>query len=200
MPPAIDYRDHPEYWQEGDFPIDIPRLEAALPPFARLLIGDVEETIPDFLEKLSPDAPLGFVSLDVDYYSSAKRALEVFKATPRKYLPVVILYLDDIVADTANPWCGESLAVREFNQETELRKISPFTFLRSKRIFKNARWIDQIYLVHILDHDARSPKITRGVSVVPNEYIGVKRPREPPSHPSTLPDTATLNKEPGRPL
>jgi hypothetical protein len=195
MPPAIDYRDHPEHWQEGDFPIDLPRLKAALPPFAHLLIGDVEETIPDFLEKLSPDAPLGFVSLDVDYYSSAKKALEVFKTTSSKYLPVVLLYLDDIVTDTANPWCGENLAVREFNQETELRKISAFAFLRSKRIFKNARWIDQIYLVHILDHDTRSPKIRRGISVIPNEYIGVKRPHEPPPHPSTLPGSTKLNNE-----
>jgi hypothetical protein len=173
MPPAIDYRDHPEIFQQGDFPMNFPKLKAALPPFAHLLIGELENTIPAFLQQLSPETPLAFVSLDVDYYSSSKRALEVFKAAPEKYLPMVILYLDDIFNDSCNPWCGENLAVREFNDESTLRKIAPFPFLRARRIFQRARWVDQIYFVHMFDHETRTPKIRREVYAIPNEYISL---------------------------
>jgi hypothetical protein len=171
MPAPVDYRDHPEHWQEGDFPMDVDRLQAVLPPFAHLIIGDVESTIPSFLARLSVDAPLAFVSLDLDYYSSTKKALELFKGSPELYAPTVVLYLDDIVEDSTNPWCGELLAVREFNEESALRKISPFPSLRAKRIFKNALWLDQIHLLHVLDHDDRVPRIRRGVNVLPNEYF-----------------------------
>ena len=171
MPPAVDYRDHPEMFQHNDFPMDAARLRSALPSNAHLLLGDVSETVSCFLPKLSPDAPLAFVSMDVDYYSSTKRALSVFEGPPEIYLPAVLLYLDDIVIETANPWCGEMLAVNEFNAEHPLRKIAPFPMLRARRLFKNARWLEQIYLVHIFDHMARSPQLRRSSHVIPNEYM-----------------------------
>nr|WP_294522787.1 hypothetical protein [uncultured Rhodopila sp.] len=171
MPPPIDHRDHPEHWQHGDFPMDVDRLREALPDFAHLIIGDVKETIPGFLATLSRDAPLAFVSLDLDYYSSTKSALELFKGNAELYASTVVVYLDDIVEESTNPWCGELLAVREFNDETPLRKISPFPALRTKRIFKNALWIDQIFLLHVLDHDDRKARIRRSATVLPNEYL-----------------------------
>jgi hypothetical protein len=172
MPPAVDYRDHPEDFQHGDFPMSDRRaLLDALPPFAELVIGDIKETLPPFLERLSSDAPLGFVSLDVDYYSSAALSMPVFSAEAEKYLPMPLLYLDDIVIATANPWCGELLAVEEFNAASHLRKAAPLAMLRARRVFKNALWIDQMYGVHILDHKARSPAASRPVVVIPNEYL-----------------------------
>jgi hypothetical protein len=175
MPPPIDYRDHPELYQEGDFPIDVARLRAALPSNAKLIIGDVADTVPTFTEELMTEAPLGFASFDLDYYSSTKAALDVFKDEPEKYLPVTIVYLDDIVDDTNNPWAGELLAVNEFNAEGELRKIAPFNTLRRKRFMKNARWIEQIYCLHVHDHPARSPAIRRETLAIANEYIGIYR-------------------------
>jgi hypothetical protein len=174
MPAPVDHRDHPEHWQEGDFPMDVDRLRNALPPFAHLVIGDVENTIPEFLSTLSPDRPLAFVSLDLDYYSSTKKAMAIFQAPPELYLPTVLVYLDDIVEESTSPWGGEQLALNEFNQEVELRKIAPFPMLRAKRIFKNPQWIDQIYVLHVLDHEERRAKIRRGIYVLPNEYIGVR--------------------------
>lgn len=172
MPPAIDYRDHPEMFQQNDFPMDAERLRAALPPFAHLVLGSVGETVPAFLPTLRADAPLAFVSMDLDYYSSTKQALEIFKGKPEGYMPAVLLYLDDTVIETANPWCGELLAVNEFNTENGLRKVALFPMLRTRRLFKNPRWIDQIYLVHVLDHPARAPKLRRPSHVIPNEYAG----------------------------
>lgn len=172
MPPAVDYRDLPESFQAGDFPMDEQRLREALPDFAELVIGDVTETVPAFCRALSEEAPVGFVSIDVDYYSSAKSALEVLKGRPEHYLPIVPVYLDDIGVDGSNPWTGELLAVDEFNRETELRKIAPFTMLRSRRIFKNTQWIDRMFAAHVHDHALRSPAHKREErKVLPNEYI-----------------------------
>lgn len=172
MPPAVDYRDLPELFQEGDFPMDVERLTRSLPAFAELAIGDIENTIPKFFASLTDDAPIGFISVDVDYYSSAKKALTILKGPSARYLPIVPVYLDDIGPDGSNPWTGELLAVNEFNQENELRKIAPFTLLRSRRIFKNTQWIDRMYAGHIHDHQFRSPANRRQAQyVLPNEYI-----------------------------
>jgi hypothetical protein len=172
MPPPLDYRDLPESFQEGDFPMDFTRLKASLPAFADLLIGDVATTIPPFLESLTPESPLGFISVDVDYYSSAKKALKVLTGRPECYLPVVPIYLDDIAEYGSNPWTGELLAVNEFNRENQLRKIAPFTLLRSRRVFKNTQWIDRMFAAHFHDHSLRSPVRRRACpSVLPNEYL-----------------------------
>lgn len=173
MPPPVDYRDLPESFQEGDFPMDFELLSRALPPFAKLVIGDLEETVPAFLTTLTADAPIGFISIDVDYYSSAIKALKVLTAEANRYLPIVPVYLDDVGDEGNNPWTGELLAVNEFNRDIELRKIAPFTLLRSRRIFKNTQWIDRMYAAHIHDHPLRSPQANRRkMAIIPNEYIG----------------------------
>ena len=172
MPPAIDYRDLPEVFQEGDFPMDVESLAKSLPPFAELVIGDIAETVPAFLAKFSPAAPIGFISVDVDYYSSAKQVLQILTGSPQSYLPIVATYLDDIGVPGSNPWTGELLAVREFNAGNEMRKIAPFTLLRSQRIFKNTQWIDRMFAAHIHDHRLRSPTVKRASQyVLPNEFI-----------------------------
>ena len=172
MPPAIDYRDLPEHFQEGDFPMDFAKLRAALPDFATLILGDVRETIPEFVNGLACSAPLGFVAVDVDYYTGAKAGLEILRGSPDKYLPLVPVYLDDIGIDGSNPWTGELLAVNEFNAENASRKIAPFTLLRSRRIFKNTQWIDRMFAAHIHDHARRSPGFKRASKwVLGNEYL-----------------------------
>lgn len=172
MPPPLDYRDLPESFQAGDFPMDAPRLRQALPGFAELILGDIADTVPEFLRSLDGEAPIGFVAMDVDYYSSAKKALSVLSGSPNSYLPIVPVYLDDIGVDGSNPWTGELLAVDEFNRDNKLRKIAPFTLLRSRRIFKNTQWIDRMFAAHIHDHALRSPAHRRqSRNVLPNEYI-----------------------------
>lgn len=180
MPKGLDYRDHPECFQPGDFPMNADALRRALPSNAKLVLGPIRETVKDFIASLSPEAPLAFISVDVDYYSSAVDVLKVLEGSPNKYLPIILTYLDDIRIDGANPWCGELLAVQEFNASHALRKIAPFTMLRSKRLFKNPRWIDQIYMAHIFDHRTRTfdhrtrtfEYHQRGTkTIIPNEWI-----------------------------
>jgi hypothetical protein len=154
MPPAQDFRDHPEQFGLGDFPMDRPRLEAKLPANCRLVLGDVKKTVPEFLNSnLSPEAPLGFAAFDLDYYSSTKHALRLLSdADAANYLFLPVLYFDDIVLPHYSDWAGELLAINEFNAEHDLRKIQQFRFLRSRRLLKNARWIDQIFILHLFDY------------------------------------------------
>lgn len=156
MPAPRDYRDHPEYYAEGDFPCDTAALARRLPPNARLCVGDVSETVPAFVETLSSTAPLGFAAIDVDYYWSTRECLPIFLGPPTCYLPITPVYLDDVEEEGVNPWCGELLAVNEFNAEQPLRKITPLNFLRQRRIFRNAKWIDHMFALHVFDHPVRS--------------------------------------------
>lgn len=153
LPAPRDYRDHPEAFGVGSFPmLDRNALIDALPWNAQLVIGEVRDTLPAFMSALSPASPLGFVAVDVDSYSSAKQCLEVLRGPSACYLPMTLVYLDDIGFDSANQWVGELLAVEEFNDENRMRKIHPFAALRKQRIFKHAGWIDQVYLASMFDH------------------------------------------------
>ncbi len=173
MPPAVDYRDHPDLYGAGDFPLqDRDQLLARLPENAKILFGDVSSTLGRFLE--SDPAPIGFVSFDLDYYSSTKDALGIFAAAdPSAYLPTTLVYIDDIQFREHNAFCGEFLAINEFNQEPILRRITPYNFLRKRRIFTRALWVDQIFVAHVLDHAARSgsAKPKANMRVLDNPYL-----------------------------
>ena len=173
MPEAVDYRDIPEAFGAGDYPMEIEKLRDALPEFARLILGPVKETLPTFLSSLSARAPLAFVSVDVDYYSSSVDVLKVFEGPTEAYLPRVITYFDDIALDEVCPWVGEMLALNEFNESHALRKIAPFQSLRAKRPFKNAVWLEKMYVTHIFDHQFKTVAYNKRshVSIIPNEFI-----------------------------
>jgi hypothetical protein len=173
MPEPLDYRDLPENYKAGDFPMDQQRLRASLPGNCDLIIGPISETVAPFLERISSQAPIGFVSVDVDYYSSARDALSVLTGAPHKYLPIVPIHFDDLGDETVNPWVGEALAINEFNEKTEFRKIAPYNMLRERRICKNAKWINHAYALHVHDHAVRTPRATvRPRLVADNEYLG----------------------------
>jgi hypothetical protein len=173
MPPARDHRDHPEIFTEGSYPlIDRTALIQALPPNASLILGEITETLPPFIAGLSASSPLGFAVIDVDYYWSAKECLQVFLGSPDRYLPWTLVYLDDVGFESANPWAGELLAVREFNEENEMRKIHLFGGLRHKRLCKNTSWMDQVYLLHVLDHARRNVSgASKEVKILTNPYL-----------------------------
>jgi hypothetical protein len=176
MPPLRDYRDHPELYQPGWYPMESPeQLRAKLPPNAKLIMGDIASTIPHFLSSRPADSPIGFVSVDVDYYWSAVHALESFIGSPDLYLPRVTMYFDDVSSVAHNRWCGELAAIDNFNNANALRKIALFNFLRESRPFKNAKWLGQMYTLHVLDHPARFTALKNyGHVVIDNPYLGLK--------------------------
>ncbi|MGE4351855.1 MAG: hypothetical protein AB7E52_06670 [Bdellovibrionales bacterium] len=143
LPELHGYRDHPELWHQGKYAMEDPdRLRAKLPPFAELIIGDIGETLVPFQEKLE-EHPLAFVSVDVDFYSSAVKTLPVFTGPADHYLPAVPIYFDDILQlFMYHPWAGESLAVSEFNEAQAMRKIA------AKPHFNMVG----LHACHVLDH------------------------------------------------
>lgn len=171
MPEPRSFRDHPELYQPGDYTMDLPALEAALPSTVSLVLGDLTDTVPPFIETLDPSCPVGFVSIDVDYYWSTKDALVVFNGDPLLYLPRSFVYLDDLEDPSHNSYCGEMLAVNEFNLEHDLRKIEKHAFLGKYRVFQKARWIDHVYTLHVFDHPSRATLLQpREQAVLTNPY------------------------------
>ncbi|MET3908985.1 hypothetical protein ABID59_003331 [Bradyrhizobium sp. S3.3.6] len=155
MPPPNDYRDHPEKYFTGDFPpIDKGKLIAALPKNARIYYGPIEQTLKQAEAEVT--STVGFIAIDVDYYWSTKQSLDVLAWSPDRYLPSVPMYFDDVYNLDHNDYCGELLAIAEFNKANEFRKIAPMNFLSKWRIFKNAIWHNCVYYAHVFDHKFRS--------------------------------------------
>lgn len=172
MPDPKDYKDHPEYYNTGDFPMNKELLLQQINNKATIIFGDIKESLKAFEQTLSIDAPIGFVSVDVDYYSSTTETLQLLKAKASYFLPLTYVYFDDTFMEHHNSKCGELLAVREFNQENEFRLIEQHNFLSNSRIFKHANWIKQLYYLHVLDHEKRfNTNKTREAYVLDNPYL-----------------------------
>jgi hypothetical protein len=159
MPRPIDYRDHPEIYSQGDFKMNFVTLNERLPKNCRLLIGNTEETVAKL--ELSPGSPIGYIVLDVDYYSSSVPCLRILERDPKFYLPQVFMYADDVSGEPMNPWCGEQLAIAEFNDAHALRKIAPFKSLVYYRPCKQGSWLERMFVAHILDSPFRSSSFKR---------------------------------------
>lgn len=152
LPKPQDLRDLPNLYREGHFPMDRDRLVAQL-RHARLILGEVRDTLPAFFAADPP--PIGLLAVDLDLYSATVHALKVLLAEPRLLLPRVHCYFDDILGYTFADHNGARLAIAEFNQANEHRKISPIYGLRYfvPRRQRNSAWTEQVYLAHILDHE-----------------------------------------------
>lgn len=155
MPKAKDFRDHPDLYSQGDFPMEWEKLSLALQGEAQIFIGEIKNSLEKFIAALSPDAPIGFVSLDVDYYSSAVDALNLFKVLPQYFLPTTHIHVDDIQLEPHNSLCGELRAIKEFNASQKERILERHSFFENRRIFRNATWLKHMYQLHLLDHPTR---------------------------------------------
>jgi hypothetical protein len=152
MPVARDYRDLPYVWESGFFEMDVKLLKDRLQR-AELILGPVSETVPQFLSKVKSN-PIGFVAFDLDYYSSTKEAFGVLRGGPETRLPRTYCYFDDIVWPERachNDYTGELLAIREYNQEHSIQKISKINLLSWMRA-RAAMWNEQMYIHHDFEH------------------------------------------------
>lgn len=145
-------RDLPFAWRAGRRRTPVKSVESGLTR-AKLLLGETRQAVPRFLFTMYP-APVGFISIDVDYCTTALEALRVLEATSEFLLPRVFVYLDDVIGDDLETHCefvGELAAVREFNEQHEHRKIGRIHGLRHKRIIP-AWWNDVMFVAHLMDH------------------------------------------------
>jgi hypothetical protein len=151
LPEPIDHRDVPNLLATGRFPMDVEALRRQLTN-ASLVLGGIDETLPTYLQSGPP--PAGFVSIDVDLYSSTVHTLRLFDADAGRLLPRVYCYFDDILGFTYSDCNGELLAMAEFNAAHSRRKIGKIHGLgyRIRDSMRSLPWVECMYIAHIFDH------------------------------------------------
>lgn len=154
LPPSSDYRDAPWHWQSGDFPCDVPQLLNALPSATEVVLGRIEETLPDWLSS-KPRLPIGFVSVDVDYFSSTSAILQALGVIePAMLLPFVSLYFDDLLRFLTPRVTGEFAAITDFNSSNTQRKLDRDDWMSEDRPFSERLWLKRMYTLCCFDHPA----------------------------------------------
>jgi hypothetical protein len=151
MPAPIDYRDQPNMWFAGQFPMKREYLEHLLQR-AKLYIGYVKDTLPAFIA--ANPAAMAFASFDLDIYSSTRDALELFNTDYEFLLPRVICYFDDINGHTYSEYTGERLAINEFNAQHDRCKLDVIHDLSwfVDRRYQNRYFWSHLYWAHFFDH------------------------------------------------
>ncbi len=152
MPDLVGSEDHHEIWSKGQFKPKhtYDEMVELFKGKATLIKGDVKDTVGKFLvDQLDINYPIGFISLDLDLYSSTRSGLKVLEdVNYNKYIPAVTMIADNQdYLITYNDWCGEGLAIKEFNEDNKFRKIQA-----KREIYEMFR------CAHILDHGLRTGK------------------------------------------
>jgi hypothetical protein len=151
LPETNDPRDLLYWWPAGSFAMDIPKLKARLNGRAEVVFGDVSVTAREL--PISPEAPLGAIFFDLDFYTSTRDAFALF--SQKNLLPRIWCYFDDVAGMPGNAYTdsiGVRQAIKEFNaaQPPLGSHISP-AYAFTKYPVPEA-WHDKIYLYHDLAH------------------------------------------------
>lgn len=155
MPQFIgDYRDHPDKWRPGDFPMDERLLKSRLSPRTTLVLGNVEYTVTEFYND-PRIPPIGFVAFDLDLYSSTTHALRILSMPQRRMLDHVALYFDDTEHSISHRFAGELLAIDEFNARNSHVKIDLWRGVKNGRPFGDADFLQRMYMAHDLEAISR---------------------------------------------
>jgi len=145
-----DYRDHPDMWRPGDFPMDESLLRSKLSPRTTLILGDVKKTTSAFYN--DPRVPpVGFIAVDLDLYSSTTHALRILSTPERRALNHVPIYFDDVAEAPNHRFAGELLAIEEFNEANTHVKIDQWRGLKVGRPFPEAWFHERMFMAHDLE-------------------------------------------------
>ena len=142
----FDYRDHTDWWIPQDYPMDIAKLKSKLKSRTRLVLGDVAQNVQKFLDE--NEVMIGFVSFDLDYYSSTRAAFPLLSSQKRKMLRRTPIYFDDINFFFNHQFAGELLAIDEFNNAADGVRIDKWRGVRKERPFPEAAWLENMYVAH----------------------------------------------------
>lgn len=142
-----DHRDHPDAWCPGDYPMDEEALRGRLTSRTTLIMGNVAETVRSFYAQYNPPV-IGFVSFDLDLFSSTRDALQVFLLPESKMLWHVPLYFDDIDFMFNHRFAGELLAIDDFNLRNEHIRIDRWYGVRTDRPFPERAFLEKMYVAH----------------------------------------------------
>lgn len=138
MPEALDQiNDISHIYTSGLFQMNQEKLRELLDDNTHLVLGNIEETIQDFVEKYKV-SPVGAMFVDVDYYSSTKPILDWLQQKDEYFLPRIFMYFDDISA--LYEGLGEERAIIEFNEKNNGKmKIAP------EKVSNNIDWFEAAY-------------------------------------------------------
>ena len=145
-----DHRDHPDAWHPGDYPMDEAKLRARLAPRTTLILGNVRDTVPAFVREASAP-PVGFISVDVDLYSSTMQALQILTLPGRRLLMRTFIYFDDVELPISHRFAGELLAIDEFNDANSTIKIDQLRGFNINRPFPEKSYLRMMYVAHDLE-------------------------------------------------
>jgi hypothetical protein len=145
-----DHRDHPDFYQVGDYPGDVEALQSKLASRTSLVIGELRDTIECFV-KCQQTVPLGFAAIDVDFYTSTRDALRVLSHPDRKILNRVFLYFDELDLHYFHQYAGEFLAINEFNALNTHVKIDKWHGVQNMRPFPENPKLVGMYICHDLE-------------------------------------------------
>jgi hypothetical protein len=160
-----DYRDHPDWWCPMDYPMDEAALRKRLDPARTdLILGNVRDTVPQWV-RTKQAAPIGFVSFDLDLYSSTMDAFKIFTEPGKKMLRRVTIYFDDINFFFNHEFAGERLAINEFNAANQGVKIDKWRGIANNQVFKDRIWLDAMYVAHDIEAISKV-KLARRLSVL----------------------------------
>ena len=142
--------------------------------FSELILGDVKETVPKFLEEKHLDeAPLGFVIFDLGFYTSAKDALNLLKSKSKRYLPRTIIYSDNNYFVLENE--ADKLAFAEFNNEKG-KTISPIGELAEQLSISWNKWIflgKRMFILSDLKHEKYNINYEQKINKLINSKFSV---------------------------
>ena len=146
-----DHRDHPDKWRPGDYRMDEQVLRQRLLTHTVLVLGNVSTTV----LSVSLPAPIGFMAMDLDLYSSTAAALRILSLSDAPRLIRCAIYFDDLDEAINHRWAGELLAIEEFNRDSIRVKIDRWRGIQTGRPFPEAPWLRSMYLAHDLDAISR---------------------------------------------
>jgi len=160
LPSSNDPRDVLYFWAPGSYAMDRPTLEKRLAGRAEIIFGNVSDTAAEW--QAPPDAPLGAILFDLDFYTSTTAAFKLL--TCENALPRVWCYFDEVTGAPLHALVdsvGEREAIRQFNlaPERSIRRDS----ISQAYAFANKppeSWHDRIFLYHRLTHPAYNSPVT----------------------------------------
>ena len=153
MPEPEGAHDLPYWFASGQYRMDQEKLGREVPD-AHLVIGNIRDTVQDFIAKYDPP-PIGAIMNDTDYWSSTRECLSIFDQSvdhPKHFLPRLFLYFDDIIGseyEMYGPFNGQLLAIEQFNAAHETMKVH---LNQNLTVHHHLGYAQKIYYAHLFEH------------------------------------------------
>ena len=155
LPKSTNIKDQVYFWKESMFinsNSDYSKIENNQ---TKIIIGNVENTASTFIDKFKPPV-IGFISFDLDFYTSTIGAFSLFNKTYiNNFLPRVECFMDDTASYnylSANSQTGVLKAISEFNKnDEEIQILQKVGIGRSRKVISG--WFDACFVIHFFSHE-----------------------------------------------